>query len=362
MEDPILNTKLADIEKKAERGERLSDADALSMLASNDLCALGRAAHTVRLRKAPPDIVTYAVDRNINYTNVCSVRCRFCAFSRDPGAEDAYVLDRAALFAKIEETLAAGGTQILLQGGINESLGLDWFTALFRDMKANFDIHLHGLSPCEIAHLSRREGLTHKEVIAALVDAGLDTIPGGGAEILSERVREEISPKKCTAGEWLAVTRAAHDLELRTTATMMFGHVETYEDRVEHLSRLREIQDETGGFTAFIAWTFQKENTELSHLNPVGAFGYLKMLAVARCYLDNFDNFQASWVTQGPAIAQLSLFFGANDLGSTMLEENVVREAGASFMLSENELRQIAADAGFRPVKRDTLYRPLEEI
>jgi len=317
------------------------------------------AADTIRRRKHPDPIVTYTIDRNINYTNVCVSGCRFCAFCVAKDSPDAYVLSREELGRKIEEMVVLGGTQILIQGGLHPELGIEFFEGMFRWIKKTFGIHIHGLSPPEIVHLARLSEEAVDDVLRRLQDAGLDSIPGGGAEILVDRVRREISPRKCTADEWLDVMARAHRIGIRTTATMMFGHIERPEDCIEHLIRVRELQDRTRGFTAFIPWTFQPGNTALGG-SPVGGVAYLRTLAISRLMLDNIDNIQASWVTQGDNVAQVALKFGANDLGGTMIEENVVRAAGASHPLSLARLRQIVIDAGYEPRQRDMYYKLLE--
>lgn len=340
-------------------GGRLSEEAALSLFQSKDFLAIGTAADEVRKKLHSDGHVTYVVDRNINYTNICVSQCKFCAFYRSAGASDAYVLSRRELAQKIRETVELGGTQILMQGGLHPDLRLEFYCDMLRFIKREFDIHIHGFSPPEIVHFARINGMSIRGILIRLSSAGLDTIPGGGAEILSERVRSEVSPQKCTAKEWLDVMRIAHDMEMRTTATMMFAHRESHAERVEHLSRIRELQDSTGGFTAFIPWTFQPHNTQLEGI-PASGVEYLKTLAISRLFLDNFDNIQASWVTQGSKIAQLSLRFGANDLGSTMIEENVVRAAGVSFRMSQSEMRAIIRDAGFTPLQRDCYYNLLD--
>jgi len=345
--------------ERAAKGERLSDADAETLFASDDLAALGRAADRVRRRFHPEPIVTYVVDRNINYTNICASGCLFCAFHRPADAPDAYVIDRETLRRKLRETVELGGTQILLQGGLHPELPLEWYEDLLRFIREESGLHVHGFSPPEIVHFARLSGLSVREVIERLRAAGLATIPGGGAEILSDRVRRRISPRKCSADEWIEVMRTAHGLGLRTTATMMFGHIETIADRVEHLRRIRDLQDETGGFTAFIPWTYQPRNTVLGG-RAVGGHEYLKTLAVARLYLDNIANIQASWVTQGREICQVALFFGANDVGSTMIEENVVRAAGVEYRLTRADLELIIRQIGREPRQRDCYYRPVE--
>jgi len=344
---------------EAAEGRRLTDDEALQLFESDDLAALGRSADRVRRRLHPEPIVTYVVDRNINYSNICVSGCRFCAFYRGADAPDAYLLDRETLGAKLRETVALGGTQVLLQGGLHPDLPLEWYEDLVRWIHEEFGLHVHGFSPPEIVHLARLNGLPVAEVVARLHRAGLATIPGGGAEILSNRVRGEISPRKCNADEWIEVMRAAHRLGLRTTATMMFGHIETFADRIEHLRRVRELQDETGGFTAFIPWPYQPRNTALGG-RAAGAHDYLKTLAVSRLYLDNFANVQASWVTQGREICQVALYFGANDAGSTMLEENVVRAAGVEYRLTRADLELIIRQIGREPRQRDCYYRLVE--
>jgi cyclic dehypoxanthinyl futalosine synthase len=343
--------RLDDIHKKIVAGERITDAEYLTLEQAGDLYQLGFLADTVRRRKHSDRIVTYVIDRNINYTDICISACKFCAFFKTPDEQGGYLLSFAELAEKIRETQALGGTQILLQGGLHPGQPLEYYEEMVRFMKST-GIHVHGFSPPEICHFANISGKSVQEVLRRLIVAGLDSIPGGGAEILSDRVRSAIAPRKCTADEWIAVMEEAHDQGLRTTATMMFGHVETPEERLEHLRRLRQLQDRTGGFTAFIPWPFQPGNSALIETKKTSAFGYLRTLALSRIYLDNFDNIQASWVTQGPKVAQLSLSFGANDFGSTMIEENVVAAAGVSFRLSEQEIRKLVVDAGFQPAQR----------
>ena len=338
-------------------GHRLSGADFLKLAAEADLYQLGFLADAVRKRLHPERKITYVIDRNINYTDICISACKFCAFFRAPDDPQGSVLSHEQLLEKIRETQELGGTQILLQGGLHPDLPLDFYEDMLRVMKAT-GIHIHGFSPPEICHFSQLSGLSIKEVLERLRAAGLDSIPGGGAEILSDRVRQQLAPRKCSADEWLAVMEEAHIQGMRTTATMMFGHIETWEERLEHLERLRALQDRTGGFTAFIPWPFQPDNTVLAEVEKTSGFAYLRMLALSRIYLDNFANIQASWVTQGPKIAQVSLFFGANDFGSTMIEENVVAAAGVHFRLSEQEIRRLISDAGFIPEQRLMDYRP----
>ncbi len=343
----------------AAAGERLDFESARQLYLHADLHQLGRAAHQARLRKHPEPMVTYVVDRNINYSNVCVCACRFCAYYRAPGHDECFVLSHAEIGKKIEETIALGGTQILMQGGHHPDLPLAWYEDMLRFIKQNYPIHVHAFSPPEIVFFAKKEGLTTAQVIARLKAAGLDSIPGGGAEILVDRVRASVSPNKCPAGQWLGVMEEAHGLGLRTTATMMFGHEETPEERLEHLFAVRASQDRTGGFTAFIPWTFQPDNTAMT-ARPLTSVEYLRMLAVSRLVLDNVDNLQVSWVTMGPKIAQLALYFGGNDFGSTMIEENVVRAAGVSFRLTKEEIDTLVRAAGFQPRQRRMNYTLVE--
>ncbi|MFH1515059.1 MAG: cyclic dehypoxanthinyl futalosine synthase [bacterium] len=337
------------------------DEDKILELAENaSLHELGRMSSDVRFEKHPGDIVTYVSDRNVNYTNICVSGCRFCAFRSMPDEDGGWLLMQHELNEKIREACDAGATQILLQGGLHPAKKIDFYEDMVSGIKSEFDIHLHGFSPPEIVHIASLSELSTNEVLKRLIDAGLDTIPGGGAEILVDSVRNRVSPEKCSADEWLRVMREAHNLGLKTSATMMFGIGEKIEDRIEHLWRIRQLQDETNGFTAFIPWTFQPQNTELSDLESPSGIEYLRMLAISRIFLDNIDNVQASWVTQGEKIGQLALFFGANDMGGTMMEENVVRAAGCENRLSESRLRVIIEKAGFVPKKRNTLYEIIE--
>ena len=343
---------LSEIVAKVRAGERLSREEALVLWKEASFFELGFLAREVRFRIHPERLVTYIVDRNINYTNICLSGCKFCAYYRPPGDPEGYVLPLEELFRKIEETIALGGTQILLQGGLHPDLPLSFYEEMLQAIKERFpELHIHGFSPPEIVHFAKISGLSIEEVLRRLIRAGLSSIPGGGAEILVDRVRAKISPRKCSAGQWLEVMRTAHRLGLKTTATMMFGHVETIEDRLEHLEKIRALQDETGGFTAFIPWPFQPGNTELK-VPKVLPVEYLKMLALSRLFLDNVPNLQASWVTQGPKVAQVALEFGANDFGSTMIEENVVAAAGVSHRLSIEEIEKLIRDAGFEPRRR----------
>jgi cyclic dehypoxanthinyl futalosine synthase len=347
------------VESVASDGHRLSREEALYMLASDDLAALGLGADRVCTRLHPGRIRTFVIDRNINYTNVCLSGCAFCAFFRPPGHPEGYVLSLDEILAKIAEAVSLGATQIMLQGGLHPDLPLSWFEEVFHAIKARFPVTLHSLTAPEIVHLARLSELSLGDTLRRLREAGLDSLPGGGAEILCDDVRAQLSPRKCTTEEWFAVMREAHALGMRATATMVFGHIETFEHRVTHLLRLRDFQDETGMFTAFIPWSFQPANTALGG-QAAGAHDYLRTLAISRLVLDNVPNLQASWVTQGAKVAQLSLAFGANDLGSTMLEENVVRAAGVTFRMSKEELAELIRRAGYTPAIRDTYYRILE--
>jgi len=355
---------MSDVVDRAVRqvldGERIDAAAALALYRHAPTHLLGRLADTVRARKHGDGIVTYIIDRNVNYTNVCVAKCTFCAFYRDVGSPDGYVLGFEEIFKKIDETMAVGGVQLLLQGGHNPDLPLEWYEDLFRAVKDRYPgFRLHALSPPEILHIGRLSKLTVSQVVQRLIAAGLDSIPGGGAEILVDRVRRLLHCYgKATADEWLDVMRIAHHTGLRTTATMMYGTVETDEERLEHLLRLRDLQDETGGFTAFITWSYQPDHTELGGVEATGV-DYLRTLALARIVLDNFENLQASWVTQGGKVGQLSLAFGANDMGSVMIEENVVRAAGASYCMDEVEIVRNIEDAGFVAKRRTMHYEIL---
>ena len=348
--------------EKALDGERISDDEAIALLRSRDLVSVGRVANEIRNRKHDPDRVTFIIDRNLNYTNICYTDCDFCAFYRRPGdTREGYLLPKAVIFKKIEETLALGGTGLLMQGGHHPDLGVDYYEDLFSSIKAKYKIHLHALSPSEVQHAARRSKLTIPEALTRLRDAGLDSIPGGGAEILVDRVRRIIAPKKTKTGEWLGVMREAHRLGISTTATMMYGHVETLEERVEHMRRVRDLQDETGGFRAFFSWTFQDDGNRMGAQVPVEArptsFDYLLTQAVSRIYLDNMPHIGSSWVTQGKKIGQVALQFGADDLGSVMIEENVVSAAGTTYRTTADEFVHLIRSLGKTPVQRDTLYR-----
>ena len=365
------------IERTVLGEERLSETDALVLLERGELLDLGVAASAMRRRIVPDRDVTFIVDRNVNYTNVCVSGCRFCAFFRSADDADAYVLSREELAAKVAETIDLDGTAILLQGGMHPDLTIEWYEGMLGDIKTDHpSIHVHGFGPPEIVHIARISGLTTAEALRRLRDAGLDSLPGGGAEILVDRVRSHVSPKKATSDQWLDVMREAHRLDISTTATMMFGGLETLEERIEHMARIREVQDEAVagghvGFRAFIPWSFQPGNTALAEdefaargevLSAASGWEYLTTLAVSRLFLDNVRNIQASWVTQGGKVGQLALAFGANDMGSTMIEENVVAAAGTRFMLARDELVRLVRDAGYTPVQRDTLYREVRRF
>ena len=385
------------------RFSRLRDHQALELYFEASIHELGRRAFARLMQMHPEPYRTYVVDRNINYANVCTARCIFCNFCRKPGAHDAYILSHQQIGRKIEELIDIGGTQVLMQGGLvpdethpsGHGLPFAWYLDLLRFIKKDYPgIHVHAFSPPEIWAFHRIYRMSLRDVLLRLQEAGLDTIPGGGGEILVDRVRRKIGRGKTMTDEWLAVMRAAHRLGMKTSCTMMFGHIETIPERIEHLRRLRDLQDETGGFTAFIHWPFQPENTHLGrwkrlpsrgqpeeprasaradlrppgaparipdgeHLFLADAHEYLKMLAIARLYLDNIPNIQSSWVTMGPKIGQLSLFFGANDMGSVMMEENVVSAAGTTFQLNEAQIRHLITDAGWTPQQRDQYYRPI---
>jgi cyclic dehypoxanthinyl futalosine synthase len=348
------------IADKLEAGGRLTRDEARTFYLEAPTPLLGRLADDLRRRKHPEGVVTYIIDRNVNYTNVCVARCKFCAFYRPVGSVEGYTLGFDEIFRKIEETMALGGGQLLLQGGHNPDIPLAWYEDLFTQVKTRYpEFRLHALSPPEVIHISRLSGLSVPQVIDRLIAAGLDSIPGGGAEILVDRVRKLLNCyNKATADEWLDVMRHAHLAGLRTTATMMYGTVETVDERLEHLFRLRDLQDEHGGFTAFIAWSYQPEHTELGGTEATGV-DYLRTLALSRLVLDNFDNLQSSWVTQGGKVGQLSLAYGANDMGSVMIEENVVRAAGAEYCMDEFEVVRNIENAGFIAKRRNMHYEVL---
>ena len=350
--------------ERAASGHRVTVEEGLTLLRDAPLMDLAITADLVRRRHHPEPIVTYIVDRNVNYTNVCVVRCSFCAFYRDPGHPEGYLHSRESLFEKIEETLSFGGTGILMQGGHHPDLPLEWYEDLLRSFRARFPrLHVHGFSPPEVQHIVRVSGRPLEEVLVRLRDAGLNSIPGGGGEILVDEVRRRISPLKTMSDDWLAVMETAHRIGIPTTATMMFGHVESHADRVTHMRKIRDLQDsslERGarGFTAFISWTYKTENTALGG-SEVSSAEYLRTQAVSRIFLDNISNIQSSWVTQGKEIGQVALKFGANDMGSTMIEENVVRAAGAYGCTTRSEIERLIREAGYTPRQRDTLYNPV---
>jgi len=360
----IATLEAPDLQRKILDGERIT-ADEARVLHRLPLPELGGLADARRrMKKAAAydgrgnEIVTYIVDRNINYTNICNVYCKFCNFYRTENEQDAYVLGHDEIDQKVEELVALGGNQVLMQGGHHPKLGIDFYLGLLSHLREKFPgVNLHAFSPPEFNHFAEVFGLPMEEVIRRFKEAGLGSIPGGGGEILVNRIRSRISPLKCDADQWLNVMEIAHRQGLNSSATMMFGHVETLDDRLEHLQRLRDLQDRTGGFTAFICWTFQSEGTVLKAENPAGPHEYLRMQALARIFLDNFDNIQASWVTQGAQIGQIALKFGANDFGSLMMEENVVSQAGASFRLTLDDIRRNIRAAGYEPRQRNNWYQ-----
>jgi cyclic dehypoxanthinyl futalosine synthase len=333
--------------------------DAHTLLKDAALLDLAKAADTVCRRKHPEGIVTFLIDRNINYTNICQNQCSFCAFYRPKDHPEAYVLTQDEIDKKVSETLNLSGTQVMLQGGINPDLNIDYYTNMFSTIKRKFNIRIHSLSPPEIVHIADASGLSISDTLKKLVDAGLDSLPGGGAEILIDRVRKKISPRKISSSQWLNVMETAHNLGLKTTATMMFGTVETVEERIAHLQKVRDLQDKTGGFVSFIPWTFQPGNTVLGG-SPVSSIEYLRTLSVSRLFLDNFQNVQGSWVTQGKDVGQICLSFGANDLGSIMIEENVVRAAGISHRITVDEMVDLIKKTGKIPAQRDTEFAILK--
>jgi cyclic dehypoxanthinyl futalosine synthase len=351
---------MENILKKALEGKRISGEEALFLYDNADLLSLGTYANILRTKKAEKNQVTFVVDRNINYTNICISGCKFCAFYKKPEQEGGYWITNKELEQKILETKELGGTQVLLQGGLHPDKKLDDYVNLLKYMKS-FDIHIHGFSPPEISHISNLENISVNDVLKTLIDAGLGSIPGGGAEILVNEIRDKISPNKCNADKWLDVMEQAHNLGLKTTATMMFGHIEKKEHIIEHMERLRQLQDKNKGFTAFIPWTFQPSNTKLESKTATSA-EYLRVLAISRIFLDNFENIQASWVTQGSKIAQAALFFGANDLGSTMIEENVVKAANIDFRLPMEEMIRLVQTAGFEAWQRDCFYNRIKKF
>jgi cyclic dehypoxanthinyl futalosine synthase len=347
---------------KAVAGERLTPEEGVRLLESHDLLAIGQAADAVTRRLHPEPYRTFNIDRNINYTNACTAVCDFCAFYRPPKHPEVYVLKREELHQKIAETIELGGDQILMQGGLHPTLPLEWYEELLRDIRATFpQINIHAFSPPEIHHFTKISKRPLQEVLERLKAAGLGSLPGGGGEILVDRVRAAITRGKVMTDDWLNVSRVWHQLGGKSSATMMFGHVETLAERIEHLDRIRQLQDETGGFTAFICWTFQPEHTDMAHIPPAGAFEYLKTQAVSRLYLDNVPNIQSSWVTQGEKTGQVALFFGANDMGSLMIEENVVSSAGTVHYLTLDSIKRCIREAGYIPRQRNVFYQYIDE-
>ncbi len=358
---PTERSRFEAIAEKVVAGERLTFEDGVALFRHPNLPELGALAHYVRMRKNPHPYVTYVIGRIINYTNVCWVRCKFCAFYRPPNHSEGYLLSDEQILQKIDELVQQGGVEVLIQGGLNPKLKIDYFERLFRLIKQHYpQVIIHGLSPTEILYIAHISRLSVREALLRLKEAGLNSVPGAGGEILVDRVRQQIAPFKDTAQEWLDFMREAHQLGLRSSASMMYGHVETIEDRVEHLVRLRELQDETGGFTAFICWNFQPEGTELPHIQKATAADYLRTVAVSRLMLDNFDHLQASILTQGPKVISVALRYGLDDMGSTMIEENVVSAQGSKFILNAAEIERVIRSAGFIPKRRNTRYELLD--
>jgi len=340
-------------------GQRMSEEDFSTLYQQGDLLEIARAANQVRDRRFPNDIISFVIDRNINYTNICSCACKFCAFYRKPDDEDAYVIDQDALFAKVDEAIELGATQLMIQGGLNEALNIDFYEDMFRSIKSRYSITIHSLTAPEIVFIAEQSGLSLRETLQRLQAAGLDSLPGGGAEVLHDEVRFQISPNKIKSAQWLEVMKTAHEIGMPSTATMMMGSVDKLEHRIHHLQKIRELQDETRGFRAFIAWSYQPGNNELLG-KKISTMQYLRFLALARLYLDNIDHIQGSWVTQGKRIGQLTLFFGADDLGSIMIEENVVRSAGLTYKMQREEMIGLIQAAGKVAAQRDTQYNLLK--
>ena len=339
----------------------ISAQEALNLLKHEDILVLGKMADKIRQQKHPDNVVSFVVDRNINYTNICTSECKFCAFYRKEENSDTYVLSNEVIMEKIKETIEAGGTQIMLQGGLNPNLRLGYYVDLLKMIKSNYNITIHSFSPAEIVHIAKQENMSVKAVLLSLHEAGLDSLPGGGAEILVDEIRYKISPKKITADQWLNVMEEAHKVGMKSTATMVIGFGETLEQRIEHMQKIKELQEKTGGFRAFITWTFQPGNTELGG-KKTNAWEYLRTLAVTRIYLDNIKHIQGSWVTQGQETGQITLAFGANDLGSIMLEENVVRAAGTAYEMSINKMVNLITASGKIPAQRDTEYNIIKKF
>jgi len=359
---PFGTSSIRPILERAVSGERLSNDDALALLRSNDLISIGIAANAVTTRLHPEPYRTFNIDRNINYTNVCSAVCDFCAFFRRPKSPEGYLLSKEEIYQKIAETVELGGDQVLMQGGMNPDLPIEWYEDLLSSIKERFpQVNLHAFSPPEIHALQKLSKLSLKTVLERLKAAGLGSLPGGGGEILVDRVRKEITRGKALSDDWINVCRVWHELGGKSSATMMFGHVETLAERIEHLDRLRQLQDETGGISAYICWTFQPDNTDMAHITPVGAFEYLKTQAVSRLYLDNVRNIQSSWVTQGEKTGQMALLFGANDMGSLMIEENVVASAGTVHHLTLETIKRCIREVGYIPRQRNVFYEYINE-
>lgn len=339
----------------------ISAQEALNLLKHEDILVLGKMADKIRQQKHPDNVVSFVVDRNINYTNICTSECKFCAFYRKEENSDTYVLSNEVIMEKIKETIEAGGTQIMLQGGLNPNLRLGYYVDLLKMIKSKYNITIHSFSPAEIVHIAKQENMSVKAVLLSLHEAGLDSLPGGGAEILVNEIRYKISPKKITADQWLNVMEEAHKIGMKSTATMVIGFGETLEQRIEHMQKIKELQEKTGGFRAFITWTFQPGNTELGG-KKTNAWEYLRTLAVTRIYLDNIKHIQGSWVTQGQETGQITLAFGANDLGSIMLEENVVRAAGTAYEMSINKMVNLITASDKIPAQRDTEYNIIKKF
>ena len=339
----------------------ISAQEALNLLKHEDILVLGKMADKIRQQKHPDNVVSFVVDRNINYTNICTSECKFCAFYRKEENSDTYVLSNEVIMEKIKETIEAGGTQIMLQGGLNPNLRLGYYVDLLKMIKSKYNITIHSFSPAEIVHIAKQENMSVKAVLLSLHEAGLDSLPGGGAEILVDEIRYKISPKKITADQWLNVMEEAHKIGMKSTATMVIGFGETLEQGIEHMQKIKELQEKTGGFRAFITWTFQPGNTELGG-KKTNAWEYLRTLAVTRIYLDNIEHIQGSWVTQGQETGQITLAFGANDLGSIMLEENVVRAAGTAYEMSINKMVNLITASGKIPAQRDTEYNIIKKF
>ena len=348
------NSTINDILEKADSLERL-DAEEGVMLFGSDLISLGKVAEKRKKFYHPEEMVTFVIDRNITFTNICVLRCKFCAFSRDKESKTAFILSKDEILKKVEELIKIGGTQVMLQGGVHPQLNLDYYCDLLRSIKAKFDVWLHSLSPTEIYYLSKTSGLSIRDILLKLKSAGLDSLPGA-AEILVDRVRRIVSPHKLNTAQWLEVMREAHSIGMKTTATMTFGMMETKRERIEHLLKIRALADATGGFTAFIPWTFSPRNTEFSKFPTSGGVDYLKTVAISRIILDNIPNIQAGWVTEGPKLAQISLFFGANDLGGTLMEEKVIKATDISHQMSANMAIELIRGAGKLPCQRNTAY------